>query len=181
MRTLVKLFRKLARDYIIQFCFTYLASGQLSITRFQFSTIFSHNTSKTSWYVLRKGRCRSFYPVLTTTCLNRLGIKPIGDPHKHLCSKLFEPIKSDPSHKIHNLLPTKHEAPNNLKRKRTFSIPRTHTNRAKILFIFSVSLDLFRLIVLVVYILVIFIWLGFYTVILNQLLYHALFNISHQR
>lgn len=130
-------------------------SVNLSITWYQFSAFFCHSTFKKELVGLEK---RVISIILSgidyRTGLNKLDIKPIRDHHKHLCSKLFEFIKSDLGHKIHNLLPTKHEGTNNLKRKPISNIPRTHINRAKNSFILAMCmlLDLFHPIALVVYI-----------------------------
>ena len=64
-----------------------------------------------------------------------LNIEPIIQHHKNLCNKLFEAVKSDPSHKLNRLLPPKHESKYNLRQKRSFNTLNMRTDRAKKSFI----------------------------------------------
>ena len=71
------------------------------------------------------------------TAINKLGIKPLQIHHEYLYEKLFQAAIFDPSRKISKLLPRKHEAKYDLRKNRTFEVPRTRTNRLKNTFIFS--------------------------------------------
>ena len=53
------------------------------------------------------------------TAIKKLGIKPLQIHHEHLCQKLFQAANYE------------------LRKNRTFEVPRTRTNRLKNTFIFS--------------------------------------------
>ena len=63
------------------------------------------------------------------TALESLGVKPMKDHYEHLCSKLFQSITLDPSHKLNNLLPERYNPHYKLRNQRNFNIPRFQTNR----------------------------------------------------
>lgn len=52
-----------------------------------------------------------------------------------LCDKLFNQITRDQSHKLHHLLPQRHQPKYNLRKKKTFDIPRINTKRYQKTFI----------------------------------------------
>jgi len=64
-----------------------------------------------------------------------LGIKPISDHHKELCSKLFNSIVNNSNHKLHSLLPPKNNPKYHLRNQRVFNVPNFKTKRTKNTFI----------------------------------------------
>ena len=70
-----------------------------------------------------------------------LDLTPILDHHISLCRNLFHEITVDPSNKLHHLLPDLKPSVYNLRRKKKYSIPRIHTNRAKQSFIIHNALN----------------------------------------
>jgi len=64
-----------------------------------------------------------------------LGIKPISDHHKELCSKRFNSIVNNSNHKLHSLLPPKNNPKYHLRNQRVFNVPNFKTKRTKNTFI----------------------------------------------
>lgn len=53
----------------------------------------------------------------------------LSQHYENICSRLFNDILDNPSHILHNLLPSRHEPKYDLWNKRTFILPKTYTNR----------------------------------------------------
>jgi hypothetical protein len=53
--------------------------------------------------------------------LKKAAVVPVLEHHERLCDKLFKDIVIDPSHKLYDLLPSRHEAKFNLRQKRFFN------------------------------------------------------------
>jgi hypothetical protein len=71
--------------------------------------------------------------------LDVLNLNTLKERRQDLCTKLFNSIVSDPSNKLHHLLPPRQEAKYNLRHKREFDMPRLRTNRFKNTFIQAMS------------------------------------------
>ena len=61
-------------------------------------------------------------------CLARFGLSTLHDRCQELCTKLFSSISS-PLNSLHCLLPPKHEAKYNTRRKRFYNLSHLHTDR----------------------------------------------------
>ena len=62
--------------------------------------------------------------------LERCGLSTLSARRAVLCDRLFDTL-SLPSHKLNYMLPGKHNATYNTRHKRTFILPRMHTDRYK--------------------------------------------------
>jgi hypothetical protein len=61
--------------------------------------------------------------------LRQSGLKSLSVRRQTLCEKLFLKISTDSDHKLHELLPPKHQAKDNLRYQRLHDLPMTNTNR----------------------------------------------------
>ena len=64
------------------------------------------------------------------------GLVPLHERREFLCDKLFNPILSNPSHKLYSLLPPKNECQVNLRSQHSFTTRRLHTIRTRNSFIY---------------------------------------------
>ena len=64
------------------------------------------------------------------------GLVPLHERREFLCDKLFNPILSNPSHKLYSLLPPKNECQVHLRSQHSFNTRRLHTIRTRNSFIY---------------------------------------------
>ena len=69
--------------------------------------------------------------------LELCNLSSLQERRKDQCSKLFHSIASDPTDKLHKLLPPRHEAEYNLRRTHMFDLPHMHMDRFKRTFILA--------------------------------------------
>ena len=69
------------------------------------------------------------------SALDKSNLTSLAQHHDELCCNLFRDIISDPSHKLHNILPPRHNPKYQTRHQRTFNLPSIRTNRHKNTFI----------------------------------------------
>ena len=74
-------------------------------------------------------------------CPVRLGLDTLYSRRVSLCNKLFNSIVENPGHNLFPLLPPRNLPKYNLRRSRTFVLPRCNTNRFKKTFIPSMCAE----------------------------------------
>lgn len=85
---------------------------------------------------LQRRALRIIHPFLSySQAMITAGLTTLRERRRILCEKLFKNIVSDPTHKLHSLLPPKNLNPYNLRSNSPFSIPFSKTNRFKNCFI----------------------------------------------
>ena len=67
--------------------------------------------------------------------LKNFKLPTLQSRRKDLCDKLFKKIMCNPLHKLHDLLPQRHQPKYNLRKKTTFNIPQIKTKRYRNTFI----------------------------------------------
>ena len=67
--------------------------------------------------------------------LQQSGLNALSVRRQTLCEKLFLKISTDSDHKLHALLPPKHQAKYNLRHKRLYDLPMANTNRFRNTFV----------------------------------------------
>nr|XP_058969393.1 uncharacterized protein LOC131795796 [Pocillopora verrucosa] len=74
-------------------------------------------------------------------CLDRLGLPTLKERRNDLCKRLFDSIANNSGHKLHNLLPPRNEQSYCLRHQRTYSLPRSRTDRFRQSFVYAMSKD----------------------------------------
>ena len=72
-------------------------------------------------------------------CLDSLGLPTLYVRCKGLCRKLFDSIAINPKHKLYHLLPPRKQSSYNLRRQKLYNLPRSHTERFRRSFVYSMS------------------------------------------
>ena len=92
---------------------------------------------------IQKRALTIIYPSLSyNEALTCMDLVSLNDHHLNLCKDLFNCIVNDKSHRLHYLLPPLHKANKfNLRRTRTFDVPKIKTNRAKKSFMIASCLN----------------------------------------
>ena len=66
--------------------------------------------------------------------LEDTGLPSLQARREHITAKLFREITDDPSHKLYSLLPPKNTCGINLRRRRTYTVPKVKTDRLRNLY-----------------------------------------------
>ena len=72
-------------------------------------------------------------------CLDSLGLPTLYDRRNGLCRQLFDSIAINPGHKLYHLLPPRNQCSYNLRRQKLYNLPRSHTERFRRSFVYSMS------------------------------------------
>ena len=96
--------------------------------------VFHHALPQYLMNELTRVEKRAMYIIFPKTdyklALEKAAVVSVLEHHKRLCDNLFKDIVTDPSHKLYNLLPSRHKAKFNLRHKRFFNAEHFKTNRA---------------------------------------------------
>ena len=80
--------------------------------------------------MLQKHASCIIYPTLCySEAYVALGLPLLSAGRKELTTSLFNKILQDPNHRLHHLLPPKNKCQATLRKKRTFNVPLSTTNR----------------------------------------------------
>ena len=89
---------------------------------------------------IQRRALRIIFPELTySEAMDRANVVTLFQRRNNICARFFNRIYSDTSHKLHGLIPPRHETPYHLRKNNCIEIPRYETNRFLNSFIIAAS------------------------------------------
>ena len=89
---------------------------------------------------IQRRALRIIFPELTySEAMDRANVVTLFQRRNNICARCFNRIYSDTSHKLHGLIPRRHETPYHLRKNNCIEIPRYETNRFLNSFIIAAS------------------------------------------
>ena len=89
---------------------------------------------------IQRRALRIIFPELKySEAMDRANVVTLFQRRNNICARFFDRIYSDTSHKLHGLIPPRHETPYHLRKNNCIEIPRYETNRFLNSFIIAAS------------------------------------------
>ena len=89
---------------------------------------------------IQRRALRIIFPELKySEAMDRANVVTLFQRRNSICARFFDRIYSDTSHKLHGLIPPRHETPYHLRKNNCLEIPKCETNRFLNSFIIAAS------------------------------------------